>query len=250
MIGTRRVYNEPAWILHHRPYRDSSQLLDILSRDHGRLALVAKGSRRAKSRLRGILRPFLPLQMSWVIRSDLGTLVGAEMHGNPLGLTGDTLISGFYVSELILKLTHRHDPQPEIFELYSRTIERLVGSDNVAPALRQFEIALLRILGYALNLDHDTETHDPLDPGKRYEYRVEVGPVAIRDSARAGPMIFTGAELSDIKNERFIDRGVVKNATDLLKQVIAYHLEGKPLQSRKVLKEMLAGTGQEARRND
>ena len=236
MSASRRMQNEPAWLLHHRPFRDSSQILDILSLDQGRLAVVAKGSRGAKSKLRGILRPFLPLQLSWFIRSDLGTLTGAEMNGAPLSLSGDALLSGYYVNELILKLLHRHDPQPEIFAAYSRTIERLAGSQDVAPYLRQFEIELLRILGYALNLDHDTETTEPLRPQQQYEYRVEQGLVPVSD--RDGPMVFRGAEIDAIRNQQFADPAVLKNAGSLLRNVIAYHLDGKELKSRKVLKDM------------
>ncbi len=236
MIAPQRIQNEPAWLLHHRPFRDSSQILDILSLDQGRLAVVARGSRGAKSKLRGILRPFLPLQLSWFIRSDLGTLTGAEMNGAPLSLSGDALLSGYYVNELILKLLHRHDPQPEIFNAYSRTIERLAGSQDVAPYLRQFEIELLRILGYALNLDHDTETTEPLRPQQQYEYRVEQGLVPVSD--REGPMVFSGAEIDAIRNQQFADPAVLKNAGSLLRNVIAYHLDGKELKSRKVLKDM------------
>jgi len=236
MIAPQRIQNEPAWLLHHRPFRDSSQILDILSLDQGRLAVVAKGSRGAKSKLRGILRPFLPLQLSWFIRSDLGTLTGAEMNGTPLSLSGDSLLSGYYVNELILKLLHRHDPQPEIFAAYSRTIERLAGGKEVAAYLRQFEIELLRILGYALNLDHDTETTEPLRPQQQYEYRVEQGLVPVSD--RDGPMVFRGAEIDAIRNQQFADPAVLKNAGSLLRNVIAYHLDGKELKSRKVLKDM------------
>ena len=236
MIASRRIQNEPAWLLHHRPFRDSSQILDILSRDHGRLAVVARGSRGAKSKLRGILRPFLPLQLSWVIRSDLGTLTGAEMDSAPLSLTGDALLSGYYLNELILKLTHRHDPQPEIFAAYGRAIERLAGSREVAAYLRQFEIELLGMLGYALNLDHDTESREPLRPQQQYEYHAEKGPVPVSD--RNGPMVFTGAELDAIRKEQFADRTVLKNAGNLLRHVIAYHLDGQELKSRKVLMEM------------
>jgi DNA repair protein RecO (recombination protein O) len=236
MIAPQRIQNEPAWLLHHRPFRDSSQILDILSLDQGRLAVVAKGSRGAKSKLRGILRPFLPLQLSWFIRSDLGTLTGAEMNGAPLSLSGDALLSGYYVNELILKLLHRHDPQPEIFAAYSRTIERLAGGKEVAAYLRQFEIELLRILGYALNLDHDTETTEPLRPQQQYEYRVEQGLVPVSD--RDGPMVFRGAEIDAIRNQQFADPAVLKNAGSLLRNVIAYHLDGKELKSRKVLKDM------------
>jgi DNA repair protein RecO (recombination protein O) len=236
MIAPQRIQNEPAWLLHHRPFRDSSQILDILSLDQGRLAVVAKGSRGAKSKLRGILRPFLPLQLSWFIRSDLGTLTGAEMNGAPLSLSGDALLSGYYVNELILKLLHRHDPQPEIFAAYSRTIERLAGGKEVAAYLRQFEIELLRILGYALNLDHDTQTTEPLRPQQQYEYRVEQGLVPVSD--REGPMVFRGAEIDAIRNQQFADPAVLKNAGSLLRNVIAYHLDGKELKSRKVLKDM------------
>ena len=236
MIAPQRIQNEPAWLLHHRPFRDSSQILDILSLDQGRLAVIAKGSRGAKSKLRGILRPFLPLQLSWFIRSDLGTLTGAEMNGALLSLSGDALLSGYYVNELILKLLHRHDSQPEIFAAYSRTIERLAGGKEVAAHLRQFEIELLRILGYALNLDHDTETTEPLRPQQQYEYRVEQGLVPVSD--RDGPMVFRGAEIDAIRNQQFADPAVLKNAGSLLRNVIAYHLDGKELKSRKVLKDM------------
>ena len=236
MIAPQRIQNEPAWLLHHRPFRDSSQILDILSLDQGRLAVIAKGSRGAKSKLRGILRPFLPLQLSWFIRSDLGTLTGAEMNGAPLSLSGEALLSGYYVNELILKLLHRHDPQPEIFAAYSRTIERLAEGNEVAAYLRQFEIKLLRILGYALNLDHDTETTEPLRPQQQYEYRVEQGLVPVSD--RDGPMVFRGAEIDAIRNQQFADPAVLKNAGSLLRNVIAYHLDGKELNSRKVLKDM------------
>jgi DNA repair protein RecO (recombination protein O) len=236
MIAPQRIQNEPAWLLHHRPFRDSSQILDILSLDQGRLAVIAKGSRGAKSKLRGILRPFLPLQLSWFIRSDLGTLTGAEMNGAPLSLSGEALLSGYYVNELILKLLHRHDPQPEIFAAYSRTIDRLAGGKEVAAYLRQFEIELLRILGYALNLDHDTETTEPLRPQQQYEYRVEQGLVPVSD--REGPMVFSGAEIDAIRNQQFADPVVLKNAGNLLRNVIAYHLDGKELKSRKVLKDM------------
>ena len=238
MSTSRRIQNEQAWLLHHRPFRDSSQILDILSRDHGRLAVIAKGSRGAKSKLRGILRPFLPLQLSWVIRSDLGTLTGAELDGAPLSLTGDALLSCYYVNELILKLLHRHDAQPEIFVAYGKTIERLAGSREVAQHLRQFEIELLRLLGYALNLDHDTESREPLRPQQQYEYRAEKGPVPISGGERDGPMVFTGAELDAIQKQQFADRAVLKNAGTLLRSVIAYHLDGKELKSRKVLREM------------
>ncbi len=163
MTTQRRVRQQAAFILHHRPFRDTSQILDLISRDHGKLAVVARGSRGARSRLKGILRPFMPLSVSWMIKTDLGTLTGAEVSGAPLSLTGDALLSGYYVNELILHFLHRHDPQPEIFDAYSHTIEALAAAGNdVATCLRQFEIELLRQIGYALNLDHEHGSNKPL----------------------------------------------------------------------------------------
>lgn len=242
-MTARRVQNQPAWLLHHRPFRDTSRILDVLSRDHGRLSLVARGSRSAKSRLKGILRPFLPLQLSWVIRSDLGTLTGAEMNGAPISLTGDSLLSAYYLNELLLNLLHRHDPQPEIFSAYHTTISELNGQQDIAVVLRRFEMELLRLLGYALNLDHDTETGIALDPDSQYEYRLEQGPVQV--VSRDGPMVFTGAELIAVAREEFSDATTLKLASRLLRHVIAWHLDGKELKSRKVLKELRRGAQQQ-----
>lgn len=236
MTTHRRVDQQPAFILHHRPFRDSSQILDVISCDHGKLALVARGSRGAKSRLRGVLRPFMPLVLSWVIRSDLGTLTGAEVDGVPFSLTGDALLSGYYVNELLLHFLHRHDPQPEIFETYRRTIQALAAAEHVAPCLRQFEIELLRLLGYALTLDHESGSQNALDPTQHYEYRMEQGPVAV--SRSDGAMVFTGATLTAIAQLHFDDADVLRSASRLLREVINFHLGGKELKSRKVLIEM------------
>lgn len=232
----KRVQGEPAFLLHHRPYQDASRILDIITPNHGRLALVARGSRAAKSRLRGILRPFLPLRLSWVIRSELGTLTGAEMNGAPVSLHGDALMSGYYANELLLKLVHRHDPQPDIFGAYSRTIENLGASPDVAIPLRHFEMELLRLLGYALNLDHDTETLQPLRAATMYEYRVEQGPVCV--AAHEGTMVFSGQELNAVRNEDFERPEVLRCAARLLREVINFHLGGKELKSRKVMLEL------------
>ena len=231
-----RVQQQAAFILHRRPFRDTSQILDVLSREHGKLALVAKGSRGPKSRLRGVLRPFMPLSLSWVQRSDLGTLTGAELHGAPMQLSGDALLSGYYVNELLLHFLHRHDPQAEIFDTYVQTIESLCATDNVAPCLRQFEMALLRQLGYALNLDQEADSHEPLQDAAFYDFRFEHGPVKV---ARAeGPLVFSGATLSAIAAQNFADAEVLRAANRLLREVIAFHLGGKELKSRKVLIEL------------
>lgn len=178
----------------------------------------------------------MPLAMSWVQRSDLGTLTGAEVHGAPLRLTGDALLSGYYVNELLLHFLHRHDPQPEIFDIYVRTIEALGATADVAPCLRQFEIELLGALGYALNLGHEADSHDPLQANLSYQYRFEQGAVPVARSE--GQLVFTGAILTAIAEQRFEDPDVLRAANRLLREVIGFHLGGKELKSRKVLVEL------------
>lgn len=236
MSEVKRVYQEPAWLLHHRPFRDTSRILELITREHGRLSLVAKGSRSAKSHLRGLLRPFMPLAISWFSRSDLGTLTGAEVSGSPVSLSGDALLSGYYINELIINLMHRHDPQPDIFDAYAATIRGLASAARIAPRLRQFEMELLRLLGYALNLEHDNQTHADLEPDRQYEYRVDQGPVAVSD--RDGPMVFAGRQLEAIGRLQFDQQDTLECANRLLRGVIAYHLDGKELKSRKVLREI------------
>ncbi|MGI9223755.1 MAG: DNA repair protein RecO [Woeseiaceae bacterium] len=240
MSSPRRVQQQPAFVLHHRPFRDSSQILDILTRDHGKIALVARGSRGAKSRLRGVLRPFLPLRISWVARTDLGTLTGAEAAGLPAGLRGDAMLSAYYVNELLINFLHRHDPQSEIFELYANTLEALCTCEAVASVLRSFEIELLGLLGYALSIEHESGTHQVLDPAGNYEYRMEQGAVAV--SRSSGPMVFSGTLLSAIHAQRFEDPDVRRAAGRLLREVISHHLGGKELKSRKVLLELHRGS--------
>ena len=239
MTTARRVQQHPAFILHHRPFRDTSQLLDVFTREHGKLALVARGSRGVKSRLRGILRPFQPLRLSWFIRSDLGTLTGAEIENRPLVLSGDGLLSGYYVNELLLNLLHRHDAQPDIFDAYARTVAALAGSEAPAPILRVFEIELLRLLGYALNLSHDAISHEPLESAGNYEYRVEQGPVPV--GRTDGLMIFSGDQLRLIDAGAFDDPEILRAAGRLLREVINHHLDGKELKSRKVLLDLHRG---------
>ena len=236
MIAPRRIQQQPAYILHHRPFRDTSLILDILTRDHGKIALVARGSRSSKSRLAGVLRPFLPLRISWVARGDLGTLTGAEASGPPAGIHGDAVLAAFYVNELLLHFLHRHDAQPEIFALYAELISSLGSGQDMARCLRAFELEFMSLLGYALSFQPESATDTDLDLEQHYEYRIEQGPVAV---GRAdGPMVFTGRVLQSIGARELDDPEILRAANRLLRQVINYHLGGKELKSRKVLMEL------------
>lgn len=236
MSTQRRVQQQPAFILHHRPFRDSSQIIDVLSRDHGMLALVARGSRGVRSRLRGLLRPFLPLSVSWFLKTDLGTLTGAEAAGAPLRLEGDALLSAYYVNELIIRFLHRHDPQPEIFRAYTDVVSALPAAANVAARLREFEIEFLRQIGYALNLEFEADSQGALDPDGHYRYRADRGPVAV--ARGSGRHVFTGADLSAIARREFDRPEILRAANRLLREVIDFHLGGRELNSRKVLVDL------------
>jgi DNA repair protein RecO (recombination protein O) len=237
-VGTR-VQQEPGYILHHRPFRDTSQILDILTRDHGKIAVVARGSRGAKSRLAGVLRPFLPLRISWVAKSDLGTLTGAEAAGRPAGLHGDALLAAYYINELVMHFLLRHDPQPEIYALYASAVADLGASASIAGTLRRFELEFLGLLGYAVSVDRVAGTEDNIDAGRHYEYRVEQGPVPVERTS--GDLVFPGALLQAIAAGRFEDEDVLSAAGRLLRKVIEYHLGGKELQTRKVLRDVHRG---------
>ena len=231
---------QTAWLLHHRPFRDTSQLLDVMTAEYGRISLVARGSRSAKSKLKGLLRPFLPLTISWYSRSELGTLTGAEAAGRPLVLSGDALMAAYYLNELIINLLHRHDPHPEVFAAYGSTLKNLSTSGQLAAELRSFEIDLLSWVGYGVVLEHDNATGDELHDDWRYEYRPETGPVPV--GASAGQMVFTGGELKSIARRNFDDQGTLRCAGRLMRGVIAYHLNGKELRSRRVLREVHSST--------
>jgi DNA repair protein RecO (recombination protein O) len=236
---SKRVQQQPGYILHHRPFRDTSQILDVVTRDHGRIAVVARGSRGAKSRLAGILRPFMPLRVSWVSRSDLGTLTGAEAGGPPTRLRGDAILSAWYMNELLLNFLHRDDAQPEVFALYEAGISELQQNENIAAVLRNFELEFLSLLGYALSLEHEAGTNDDIEPERHYDFRMERGPVAV--SRSEGALVFDGATLQGIAARRFDDADVLRAANRLLRSVITYHLGGKELQSRRVLRDMHRG---------
>ncbi|MEJ2256004.1 MAG: DNA repair protein RecO [Woeseiaceae bacterium] len=236
---SKRVQQQPGFVLHHRPFRDTSQILDLLTRDHGRVAVIARGSRSRRSRLAGLLRPFLPLRVSWVAKSDLGTLTGAETAAAPVLLRGDALLSAYYVNELMLFFLHRDDPQPEVFALYNEVIRALGERPKVAVALREFELELLSLLGYAVTLDHEAGSQQQIVGDRFYDYRIEQGPVPVERNS--GQMVFRGSVLRAIGARQFDDDDVLRAAGRLLRDVIAWHLGGKELKSRKVLRAVHRG---------
>ena len=160
---------EPAYLLHQRPYRNTSQLLEVLTLGHGRVGLVAQGSRRPGRGTRALLQPFIPLKLSWTRRGELGKLTDVEAGSGALALAGNALLAGYYVNELMITLTSRDDPTAQLFAHYAQCLGELAAGDSsIARVLRLFEFRLLNELGFGLQLDVDCASGEPLLPDHKY----------------------------------------------------------------------------------
>jgi DNA repair protein RecO (recombination protein O) len=229
---------QSAYVLHARPYRETSLLLECLTRDHGRLGVVARGVRRERARLqRAQLEPFQPLALDLLLRGELATLRGAEPAGAPQRLAGDAGLAGLYLNELVVRLTGRQDPLPELFDAYARTLPRLAGEGVLGWQLRRFERDLLAATGYALQLDTEAETDDPVTPEGWYSYQVEQGPVACPPGA---PRAIRGADLLALAMDRCPDTAGLAALRRLMREVIRFHLGGGELHAWRVLATALS----------
>ena len=225
-----RLENQPAFILHARPWRETSLLLEAFTRDHGRVGLVARGVRSARSRLpRASLQPLQPLLLDWIARGELGTLTSAEPTGTRWRIKGDALLAGMYVNELVLRLTSRNDAHPAAFAAYTECLVRLAEDADIAWTLRRFERDVLDDLGYGLNLSAEAVSGADIDPQRHYGYRHEVGPVEWRGSGD-GPRI-SGATLIALAADLRPPDADLAPLRRWLRAVIAAHLDGAELQA-------------------
>jgi DNA repair protein RecO (recombination protein O) len=230
----QRVLLEPAWLLHHRPWSDSSRILELLTRDHGRVTLFARGVRRGGSPLKAVLQPFVPLAVSWTGRADGGSLIGAELAGDCRPLPAGRLMSGFYLNELLLRLLPREEAQPGIFGAYSGTLEALAGPAGEQEALRRFEKLLLDQLGYGLDLAHDAGAGEPLEADQYYHFRPGHG--IFRAVAEPEPgSAYLGEDLLALAEGRLESARALRSARQLLREALAHCLEGRGLRSREVM---------------
>ena len=177
---TMRVNLQPAYILHSRPYRDSSVLLEVLTAEQGRISLVARGARRKTRGGSGgaLLQPFIPLLLSFSGRTELKNLNATEAAGRPFALPGERLFSGLYLNELLVRLLHRHDPHPHLFAAYGATLGALARDDEIDDVLRRFEFALLGELGYGFELNLDGASGEAVLPECWYHYHPDHGLIA------------------------------------------------------------------------
>ena len=232
----RRADHEAAYVLHTYPYKETSLIVEAFARHFGRVSLLARGARRPRSALRGMLLSFHPLRLSWSASAELGNLVGAEWSGGLQPMAGRALMCGFYLNELILRLLPRDDAHETLFDAYAQALQRLGGQAGHAAVLRSFEKRLLAELGYAPLLEQDAASR-PIDPQRTYVYEPERGPVPA-NGAPAGELVVSGRTLLDLAADEYERPETREQARALMRALIAQRLHGQELHTRAVLKEL------------
>ncbi len=233
-----RQDSQPAFVLHGYAFRETSLVLEVFTRNFGRLALVARGARRPRSALRGVLLAFQPLLLSWAGRSDLRTLHKAEWQGGLPQLKGAGLLCGFYLNELMVKLLARDDPHEELYQIYYQTLRTLSNGGDHAATLRRFEKQMLKELGYALTLDHDVASGDPIQPDRSYEYLIERGPVRCEGGAAENGLELTGQTLLDMLRDDYSNPLTLQQSKALMRVLINHYLGDQTLNTRQLLKDL------------
>ncbi len=229
---------QPAFVLHTYPYLETSLLVETFTRNSGRVPLVAKGAKRPRSALRGLLLAFQPLQISWTGKSELRTLHKAEWQGGQQPLQGMALVCGFYLNELLVRLLRRDDPHEQLFEHYRETLAALNTQKDYIPVLRHFEQCMLKELGYALILNGDVVSGKPLDPDEEYYYKVERGPVAINGSNNNFGLQLRGKTLLDMEKDDYSDATTRQQSKILMRYIFNHYLGEQPLYTRQLLRDL------------
>jgi len=229
--------DEPAIVLHSYPFRETSLILDVFSRRHGRLAIVARGARRPKSSLRGLLMNFQPLLLSWFGKGELRTLHSAEWQGGQPYLQGTALMCGFYLNELLLNLLARDDPHEQLFDYYRATLHRLAHEQDHAATLRCFEKHMLQELGYALALAQEAGSGKPIQAELCYRYAVEHGAVRDEGDVKIGLPVL-GKTLLDMALDDYTDPLTAQQSKQLMRVLLNHHLGGKTLHTRELIKDL------------
>lgn len=246
------------YVLHSYPYRETSLILQAWTQKHGRLGLVAKGARRPKSSTRSVLVPFQPLALDWFGRGELRTLKTAEPAVPATPLAGASLLSAFYLNELLLKLTTRDDPHEGLFAAYDEAIGALRSLSRAAPpapqrdiepVLRRFELRLLQELGYAVELAREAHTHAPIAAEREYLYVVERGPVpAPEGETPSNAVKLAGQTLIDLERGDFASATTASQSKQLMRLLIHHSLNGQELATRSLVRDLQRIEGEEGAR--
>lgn len=230
-----RVLHQPGFVLHSYPYRETSLIVDVFTRSHGRIALVAKGAKRPHSALRGVLQTFQPLALSWVGKSEVRTLTSAEWLGGMHPLGGDALLCGFYANELLVKFCARDDAHQKLFDHYVLTLTRLAHDEPPVQVLRSFERVLLRETGYAMVFDRTCDTRERVLADASYAFDPERGVRSLRKGETSEWPVVSGQTLLDMERDDFQRAATAAQSRNLMRFVLNYHLGGAPLNTRQIL---------------
>lgn len=239
MTQRGKVDGQPAYVLHSYPFRETSLIVEVFTRDFGRVALLARGARRPRAAIRGLLMAFQPLELGWAGKGEVLTLMKAEWQGGLPLLGGEALFCGYYLNELLINLLPREDPHERLFACYGGMLLRLAedrGGEQREASLRSFEKAMLQELGYGLMLEHDA-AGEPVLPEGFYAYRMEQGPIRLAHSEGAVQVI-RGKTLLDLASEDFQDPRTRAESKALMRTLMAYYLAGKELETRKIFREL------------
>ena len=230
-----KVDGQPAFVLHTYPYRETSLIVEVFSRDFGRVALLARGARRPRSALRGLLMAFQPLELGWSGKGEVQTLMKAEWQGGQPLLTGKALFCGYYLNELLMHLLPREDAHERLFSVYAETLRRFAEVLKESD-LRCFERAFLQELGYGLTLENDAQGV-PVELAGYYAYEIEHGPVRLQRPGSSALSV-SGKTLIDLANEDFSDPRSLLEAKQLMRALISHYTGGKSLETRKIFMEL------------
>jgi DNA repair protein RecO (recombination protein O) len=232
--------DQPAFVLHVYPYRETSLIVEAFTPDFGRVALVARGARRPRSELRGLLQGFQPLLLSWSGQHELKTLLKAEWRGGLPRVGGSALLCGFYLNELLLKLLAREDAHPQLFADYETALAELAAGRDQATILRRFEVRLLAAMGYALPLIREADTGAPVVPAARYHYAFDRGPRRTLPEPGMKLPLVRGATLLALADQNYPDAETAAEAKRLMREVLDHYLEQRGVESRRVVQDLQA----------
>lgn len=238
MTSPARQESREAFVLHTYPYRETSLIVEAFTRGFGRVGLLARGARRPRSPMRGVLLSFQPLALAWFGKGELRTLARAEWIGGQPLLHGEALLCGFYLNELLLRLLPREDAHDALLVEYRRALQRLgagmASGAESAPVLRAFEKSLLKELGYAMTLERDSAGAE-IDSSRTYRYDPERGPV----EAAGGGLLVSGRTLLDMARDDYSDPVTQQQSKALMRALIGHRLEHQPLRSRQIFRDLL-----------
>ncbi|MDO9602685.1 MAG: DNA repair protein RecO [Rhodocyclaceae bacterium] len=238
MLGKQRIDGAAAFLLHAYPFSETSLIIEVFTRDHGRLALLARGARRPRAALRGVLLAFQPLELGWFGNGEVKTLARAEWQGGVPFLQGDDLLLGYYLNELLLKLLPREDAHAALYDAYAAALRALSAEATHAEVLRRFEKALLAELGYGLTLDRDVEG-EAVQAAGDYRYQIERGAVlAARSGKYSAGLAVSGKTLLDMAADDYADPRTLMECKQLMRHLLGHYLNGQTLQTRRVFIEL------------